>query len=150
MLASHPVKIEPFKMKVVLVLAVSLVLLVGDVPSIAVGSPIPGFAGLPDLGNLGHGFGMAKIGNIIKGNTYDGLERALKKISLKDRKAPRSSDESGTDSDGDGESSMFGFSGKQFEQLISMLQESQSGAQKQQQAAPAGAFPLAAIDNSVD
>uniref|UniRef100_A0A182QZC3 Uncharacterized protein n=1 Tax=Anopheles farauti TaxID=69004 RepID=A0A182QZC3_9DIPT len=125
-------------MKVALTLAALLaVILLVD------GSPIPGLAGLPDLPGMGHGFG-AKISNIIKGNTYDGLERAMKKLSS--RRSHRSSSES-NESDADG-SAMFGLSGKQFEQLISMLQQSKQGA-PEQQPNPIGAVPFAAIDNKV-
>uniref|UniRef100_A0A182ILZ9 Uncharacterized protein n=1 Tax=Anopheles atroparvus TaxID=41427 RepID=A0A182ILZ9_ANOAO len=136
------VEIKSLNMKVAFVLALTVALLVCNV-SVTKGAAIPGFGGLPDLANMGHGFG-AKIGNIIKGNTYDGLERALRKISVPGRGKAHSSAESDDDSDGDSDSSMFVFSGKQLEQLITMLQEPQSGAPKQQ------AVPFAAIDNSVD
>uniref|UniRef100_A0A182MV09 Secreted protein n=1 Tax=Anopheles culicifacies TaxID=139723 RepID=A0A182MV09_9DIPT len=114
-------------------------LLVANV-SITSGSPLPGMGGIPDFANMGHGFG-AKISNIIKGNTYDGLERAMRKLSqYQQNPSPQSTVDSDGDSD---ESAVFGFSGKQFEQLLAMLEQSKQPAQHD-------AVPFATIDNSVD
>uniref|UniRef100_A0A182SNL4 Secreted protein n=1 Tax=Anopheles maculatus TaxID=74869 RepID=A0A182SNL4_9DIPT len=134
------------KLVVANALALVLVLVVSHV-AITVGSPLPGLGGMPDFASMGHAFG-AKIGNIIKGNTYDQYERVMKKLPQYRHKH---SSESSADSDGDsGESPMFGFSGKQFEQLLAMLQQSKQDGQGGQPTGMGDPIPFAAIDNSVD
>lgn len=136
---------KSFKMKVALLVALSVVLLLGEV-SDSRGSPIPAIPGLSDLSQLGQSFGMAKIGNLIKGDSYDGaVDRAMSKLSRKRHHRSAGSDE---DSDGsDGGSPFFAFSAKQLEQLISTLQK-QSETDNQPQ--PAAIVPSAVIGNSVD